>query len=119
MHVVAIRDTGSLILGQRDLELDAVTGLREVSHRGGGTVWLYEGGLRLRPATAEESCTLPVMSVRAASSSRCSPGSALPACDTRLHPVACHHERAQGLFPCRRSEGMFWNESGGFNAVTG
>ena len=32
--------------------------------RGGGTVWLHEGGLRLRPATAEESCTLPVMSVQ-------------------------------------------------------
>jgi hypothetical protein len=49
MHVVAIRDTGSLILGRRDLELDAITGLREVSHRGGGTVWPYEGGLRLLP----------------------------------------------------------------------
>lgn len=63
MHVATIRDSGSLILGQRDLELDAITGLREVSHRGGGTVWLYEGGLRLRPATTEESRTLPVMSV--------------------------------------------------------
>ena len=63
MHVATIRDSGSLILGQRDLELDAITGLREVSHRGGGTVWLYEGGVRLRPATAEESRTLPVMSV--------------------------------------------------------
>ena len=47
MHVAAIRDTGSVILGQRDLGLDEITGLREVSHRGGGTVWLYEGGLRL------------------------------------------------------------------------
>ena len=63
MHVAAIRGTGSLIIGQRDLELDGITGLREVSHRGGGTVWLYEGSLRLRPATAEESRTLPVMSV--------------------------------------------------------
>jgi hypothetical protein len=35
--------------GQRDLELDGITGLREVSHRGGGTVRVYEGGLRLRP----------------------------------------------------------------------
>ena len=26
-------------------------------------MWLYEGGLRLRAATAEESCTLPVISV--------------------------------------------------------
>ena len=63
MHVAAIRDTGSLIIGHRDLELDGIAGPREVSHRGGGTVWLYEGGLRLRPATAEESRTLPVMSV--------------------------------------------------------
>ena len=38
MHVAAISDTGSGILGQRDLELDGLTGLREVSHRGGGTV---------------------------------------------------------------------------------
>jgi hypothetical protein len=63
MHVAGIRDTGSLIIGPRDLELDGIAGLREVSHRGGGTVWLYEGGLRLRPATAEESRTLPVTSV--------------------------------------------------------
>lgn len=63
MHVAAIRDTSSPIIGQRDLKLDEITGLREVSHRGGGTVWLYESGLRLRQATAEESHTLPVMSV--------------------------------------------------------
>jgi len=56
MHVAAIRDTGSVILGQCDLGLDEITGLREVSHRGGGTVWLYEDGLRLRPATAEGLC---------------------------------------------------------------
>jgi hypothetical protein len=59
----AIRDAGSLIIGQRDLDVDGIAGLREVSHRGGGTVWLYGGGLRLRPATAEESRTLPVISV--------------------------------------------------------
>jgi hypothetical protein len=63
MHVAAIRDTGSLIIGQRDLELDGLTGLREISHRAGGTVWLYQGGRRLRPATGEERRTLPVMSV--------------------------------------------------------
>jgi len=63
MHVTAIRDTGNLIIGQRDLELDGIVGLRQVSHRGGGTVGLYEGGQRLRPATADESRTLPVMSV--------------------------------------------------------
>jgi hypothetical protein len=63
MHVTAIRDNGSLIIGQRDLELDELDGLREISHRGGGTVWLYRGGRRLRPATDEERRTAPVMSV--------------------------------------------------------
>jgi hypothetical protein len=63
VHVAAITDTGSKILGQRDLELDGLSGLLEVSHRGGGTVWLYEGGKCLRPATAQERQSLPVMSV--------------------------------------------------------
>jgi hypothetical protein len=63
MHVAAIRDVGNPIVGQRALELDGITGLRQVSHRGGGTVWLYEGGQRLRPATADERAILPVMSV--------------------------------------------------------
>jgi hypothetical protein len=61
-HVAAISDTASVIIGQRDLSLDGLTGLREISHRAGGTVWLYEGGQRLRPATEEERRTLPVMS---------------------------------------------------------
>jgi len=63
MHVAAISDTASVILGWRDLELDGLTGRREVTHRAGGTVWLYQGGQRLRPATAYERRTLPVMSV--------------------------------------------------------
>jgi hypothetical protein len=63
MHVAAISGIGSVILGQRDLERDGLTGLRQVSHRGGGTVWLYQGGQRLRLATADECRTLPVMSV--------------------------------------------------------
>jgi hypothetical protein len=62
-HVAAITGTGSKILGQRDLELDGLPGLLQVSHRGGGTVWLYEGGRRLRAATGQERQTLPVMSV--------------------------------------------------------
>jgi hypothetical protein len=61
--VAAITDTGSKILGQRDLELDGLPGLLQVSHRGDGTVWLYEGGRRLRAATDQERRTLPVMSV--------------------------------------------------------
>jgi hypothetical protein len=63
LHVAAISDTASVILGQRDLKLDGLTGLQEVSHRGGGTVWLYQGGQRLRPATTDECRTLPVMSI--------------------------------------------------------
>lgn len=63
VHVAAVTDTGSKILGQRDLELDGLSGLLEVSHRGGGTVWLYQGGKRLRAATTQERQTLPVMSV--------------------------------------------------------
>ena len=54
-HVAAITDTGSKILGQRDLELDGLPGLLQVSHRGGGTVWLYEGRTpprRNRPGAA-------------------------------------------------------------------
>jgi hypothetical protein len=62
-HVAAITDAGSKILGQRDLELDGLSGLLQVSHRAGGTVWLYEGGRRLRPATDQERQALPVMSV--------------------------------------------------------
>ncbi len=63
MQVAAISDTASVILGRRDLELDGLTGVREVTHRAGGTVWLYQGGQRLRPATTDERRTLPVMSV--------------------------------------------------------
>jgi hypothetical protein len=62
-HVAAITDTGSKILGQRGLGQDGLSGLLQVSHRGGGTVWLYEGGRRLRAATAQERQALPVMSV--------------------------------------------------------
>jgi hypothetical protein len=46
MHVAAIHDTGSPIIGQRDLELDGITGLQEISHRGGG----HGMALRRRPA---------------------------------------------------------------------
>src|SRR6266700_932410 len=37
------------ILGRRDLGLDGIRGLREVTHRGGGTVMVYEGRLRSGP----------------------------------------------------------------------
>ena len=63
VHVAAITDTGSKILGHRDLGQDGLSGLLQVSHRGGGTVWLYEGGKRLHTATRQEQQTLPVMSV--------------------------------------------------------
>jgi hypothetical protein len=38
MHVAAMSDTASIILGWRDLELDRLTGRREVTHRADGTV---------------------------------------------------------------------------------
>jgi len=37
-HVLTIRENGCLILDCRDLSLDHITGLREVSHRGNGVV---------------------------------------------------------------------------------
>lgn len=61
-HVRTIRLNGRLILGCRDLRLDGIHGLREVTHRGGGTVMLYEGPAPLRPATREEAATMPVFS---------------------------------------------------------
>ncbi|HEX4983649.1 MAG TPA: hypothetical protein VFV63_18220, partial [Ilumatobacteraceae bacterium] len=61
-HIVTIQRNGGQILGHRDLALDGIRGLREVSHRGGGTVMLYEGATAVRPATVEEAAVMPVMS---------------------------------------------------------
>jgi hypothetical protein len=61
-HIKTIRETGGVILGCRDLSLDGITGLREVTHRAGGTVYLYEGATRLRAATREEAASLPILS---------------------------------------------------------
>jgi hypothetical protein len=62
-HVLTIRNNGRLILGHRPLACERITGLREVSHRAGGTVWLCEGAKRHRPATREEARDLPVLAV--------------------------------------------------------
>jgi hypothetical protein len=61
-HVLTIQENGRFILGFRDLALDGIVGLQEVTHRHGGTVWLYEGAHRLRPATPVEAQELPVLS---------------------------------------------------------
>lgn len=61
-HVVTIQKNGERLLGDRDLELDGIRGLREVTHRGGGTVMIYEGATPLRSATKEEAATMPVFS---------------------------------------------------------
>jgi len=61
-HVLLIQKNGRLILGHRELALDGIRGLREVTHRVGGIVMLYEGPTPLRPATPEEASTLPVVS---------------------------------------------------------
>jgi hypothetical protein len=80
-HILTIRRSGG-ILGSRDLGLDGITGLREVTHRGDGTLWLYEGARRLRSATREEAQTLPITStwgygaIAAIAESRFVPGAA-------------------------------------------
>jgi hypothetical protein len=61
-HVRSIQRNGRVILGCRDLGLDGIRGLREVTHRGGGTMMLYEGATALRPATRDEAASLPVFS---------------------------------------------------------
>jgi hypothetical protein len=61
-HVKAIRRTGGVVLGCRPLSMDGITGLREVTHRGGGTVYVYEGATRLRPATRHEAASCPILS---------------------------------------------------------
>ena len=61
-NVRSIQLNGRMILGCRDLGLDGIRGLREVTHRGGGTVMLYEGATPLWPATREEAATKPVFS---------------------------------------------------------
>lgn len=62
-HIKAITYTGGQILGCRDLGLDSIVGLRKVSHRRGGVVYLYEGATRLRPATPEEAAAMPLLGV--------------------------------------------------------
>jgi hypothetical protein len=61
-HVMTIRETGGRVLGQRDLEPDGVVGFRTVTHRAGGTVWVYEGARRVRAATRDEAARLPLLS---------------------------------------------------------
>ncbi len=61
-HVLTIQRNGRLVLGHRDLALDGIRGLLQVTHRGGGTVMLYEGAAPLRPATREEAATMPILS---------------------------------------------------------
>jgi hypothetical protein len=61
-HIKTIQETGGMVLGHRDLSLDGVRGLRVVTHRAGGAVYVYEGPHRLRPASREEAAQLPTMS---------------------------------------------------------
>jgi hypothetical protein len=61
-HIRTIQRNGQMILGCRDLGLDGIRGLQEVTHRGGGTVMLYEGATPLRPATRQEAATMPIFS---------------------------------------------------------
>jgi hypothetical protein len=59
-HVRTIRENGGQVLGRRPLELDGLIPRHWRSHEAGGTVWVYEGSTRLRPATAADA-SLPVM----------------------------------------------------------
>ena len=59
-HIKAITTTGGDVLGHRDLDEDGIVPAMWRSHEGGGTVWVYEGVRRLRPATAADRA-LPVM----------------------------------------------------------
>ena len=59
-HIKVITTTGGEVLGHRMLEADGITPAVWRSHEGGGTVWLYAGARRLRPATAADR-DLPVM----------------------------------------------------------
>lgn len=61
-HIKLITESGGAVLGHRPLDADAVTGLMEATHKMGGTVWLFEGVRRLRPATREESASGPWLS---------------------------------------------------------
>ncbi len=54
-HIRTVVETGGAVLGNRDLALDGITGLREATHKSGGSVWLYEGARRLREATSAEA----------------------------------------------------------------
>ena len=60
-HIKTILTTGGVILGWRDLEADGIVPQHWRSHVAGGTVWVYEGARRLRPATGGDR-DLPVMS---------------------------------------------------------
>jgi hypothetical protein len=59
-HIKAITTTGAAVLGRCDLEADGIVAAPWRSHEGGGTVWVYEGARRVRPATAADR-DLPVM----------------------------------------------------------
>lgn len=60
-HVKTIQVTGGEILGCRELALDNTRGILKVSHRAGGTVYLYEGAERVRAATTAEAFALPIL----------------------------------------------------------
>ena len=80
-HIKAILTTGGAILGWRDLATDAIVPDRWRSHVAGGTVWLYEGAHRLRPATNDDR-DLPVMGTWGIRSFGCWPNSGSSATPT-------------------------------------
>ncbi len=59
-HIRTIHETGGEILGTRDLTADGLVPASWRSHEGGGTVWVYQGIRRVRPAGPEDA-GLPVI----------------------------------------------------------
>jgi hypothetical protein len=60
-HIRTIHESGSAILGRRDLELDAITPYLWRDATGGANVWVYAGAQRVRPWERGER--VPVMSM--------------------------------------------------------
>jgi hypothetical protein len=61
-HIKAITTTGGEVLGLRDPAADPLELRTWRSHISGGTVWIYQGATRLRPATPADA-GLPVIAV--------------------------------------------------------
>jgi hypothetical protein len=60
-HIKAIRLNGQFILGTRPLGSDGIGDEIAVTHRSGGTPYVYRNFERVRPASREEIAALPMV----------------------------------------------------------